>query len=222
LGVSKEKIVVLGDIKAYNVLEKVTLKDRITVDKKNILLAGSIHREEFDLYLSLFKTLKVQHPTLQLVVAPRHFHWKKELVQKTAASRYSFSIWDDKVLPDWSKDIILVCKIGELFHLYPMAKIYFLGGTFANIGGHNLLEPAAWGIPTVIGPYFYNCRVTAEALLKNNALIAVSNKRELTMKVSSLLKNDFVLKEIGENANAWLNQEGLKVKEGLTSFLLNF
>lgn len=225
LGISKDKIFVLGDIKSYNVWEKVnklkTSNCYKPVINRPFLLAGSTHREEFETYLSLFKYIKVQHPTLQLVVAPRHFHWKKELIQKTAATRYSFSVWDEKNETNWTTDIVLVCKMGELFNLYPLAKIYFLGGTFVPIGGHNLLEPSAWGIPTVIGPYFYNCKTTAEALLERNALIAVSNKKELTTRVSSLLKNEIALKEIGKNAETWLNQEGLKIKEKLTSFLLN-
>jgi 3-deoxy-D-manno-octulosonic-acid transferase len=205
IGVATEKLTVLGNIKTYNVLAKKSAEPQNVKQQTPMLLVGSIHPGELDIYLNLYKKLKVDHPELKMTLAPRHFHWKETLIKKVTETGYK-------------KDITLICELGKLFALYQHASIYFLGGTFVPIGGHNLLEPAAWGTPTIVGPYFFNSKVIAGSLLAQNALKIVENEKALYTTASAFLNNPDKARTVGNNARVWLEQESRSVEKKLTSF----
>jgi len=217
LGVHSNKLTIMGEIKSYNVLKKQKNIDHVDQEHRPTLLVGSLHPGELDIYLRLFHKLKPNQPDLKLIIAPRHFHWKHELFSKVQSTEHSFAIWDNEKKPANadSYDILLVCKLGELFNLYQQATIYFLGGTFVPIGGHNLLEPAAWANPIIVGPHYNNCHVTAKQLAKQNGLIVVSNETELLKNIITLLQNPTEAKSIGNNARRWLEDEGRIVARNL-------
>jgi 3-deoxy-D-manno-octulosonic-acid transferase len=221
-GIKEEKLSVLGNIKASNVLEKqkkFLASKAIKPKPKNInFLVGSLHPGELDVHLNLFKKIKKKYPDLRLTLAPRHFHWRDELIKKVHETGHSFSVWDQENKPDYDKDILLVCKLGELFLLYQQATIFFLGGTFVPIGGHNLLEPAVWGIPTIVGPYFQNCKVVADELIEHNALFAV-NETELIKIIEKLLEDRDQLNNMGMNIGLWLKKEAGRVEKEIERFL---
>jgi len=207
LGVNQKKLAVLGDIKAFNVFEKWKQTRSHRPGLRPTLLVGSLHPGELDSYLELFKALKPKFPELRMILAPRHFHWKQELIAKV------------KKLDD-AHDITLILTLGQLFDLYQQATIYSLGGTFVPVGGHNLLEPAVWGTPTIIGPHYYNCREAAQGLEACNALVSVSNKKELLETVEKLLEDKKTLKEMGKNASGWLAQQATQVEKKLNQLEL--
>jgi len=246
LGVDTDKLEVLGDIKAYNVLEKKrkcapfeSLDPSIHppslfelrrthgaggLGTNGRLLVGSIHPGELDVYLKLYQALKPKYPNLKLTLAPRHFHWKRELISKTKAMGYSYIVWDNERKPANidSYDILLVCKLGELFTLYQQATIYFLGGTFVPVGGHNLLEPAVWGKPSIIGPYNHNCRVIAKELIEHTGAITVQSEQKLLEIVTGLFNSPEKIKSMGNNARLWLEREGALVEKKLDSLIASF
>ena len=216
-GIKEEKLEVLGNIKIHNVLEKhknFNKKDLFesglnppVEGEETVLLAGSIHPGEEEIYLNLYKKLKTKFSNLKIIIAPRHFHWQEELVKKVTETGHSFFIWDEKnkiTQEDYkNSDIILVCTLGELFGLYKHADIFYLGGTFVPKGGHNLLEPAVWSTPTIIGPHYFNNTVIAQELIKHNGLMVAQNELELEEKTRELLDAQPVL---GKNARAWLEK----------------
>ena len=69
--------------------------------------------------------------------------------------------------------------IGELAQLYQVATAVFVGGSLADHGGHNILEPAIFGKPIVFGPHMQNFKEIADAFLTNDAAIQVQTEREL-------------------------------------------
>ena len=202
LGVKKEKLAVLGDIKAFNVFEKWKVSRRAAKRAAPTLLVGSLHPGELDIYLDLFQALKPKFPNLRMILAPRHFHWKQELIDKVKKS-------------GCDSDITLILTLGQLFDLYQQATIYFLGGTFVPVGGHNLLEPAVWGIPTVIGPHHHNCREATRGLEACDALIRVANKKELLEISEKLLKDKKSLETMGKNASEWLAKQATQIEKKL-------
>jgi 3-deoxy-D-manno-octulosonic-acid transferase len=201
-GLDKDKVESLGNIKAATVLEK--QKKIVSRDKKNRenLLVGSIHPGELDIYLNLFEKLKRDYPNLQLTLAPRHFHWKEELIKKVEKNTYK-------------KDIILICQMGKLFELYQDASIYFLGGTFVPIGGHNLLEPAAWATTTIVGPYHHNSAEIVNDLTRLNGIVIAKNKFILEEQVRKFLTNNELRKNTGNNARLWIENEGAQITKRL-------
>jgi 3-deoxy-D-manno-octulosonic-acid transferase len=97
LNIPKEKLIVLGNIKAYNVAIKKT-ECESTLEKKTfdnkILLAGSIHPGELDYYIEVFTKLKPIYQDLKLILAPRHFTWKAELQKSLSYKKFNFFMWD--------------------------------------------------------------------------------------------------------------------------------
>jgi 3-deoxy-D-manno-octulosonic-acid transferase len=214
--ITKEKLSVLGNIKAYNVYQKHTELKQNLCKKNNkiVLLVGSIHPGELKIYLILFKQLKTKFSNLQLILAPRHFHWQEKLIKTIQETNFSFQIWKD-FSTTYESDIILVLKLGVLFNIYPLADIFFLGGTFVPVGGHNLLEPAVWGKLSVIGPHYQNTKDIADCLQKTNGLIKVKNETDLYTQTQNLLMNKDLILEIGTNARTWLEKEKMAVENGL-------
>ncbi|MCF7899162.1 hypothetical protein K9L05_00750 [Candidatus Babeliales bacterium] len=244
LGIKKNKLKILGNIKALNVLEKKNVIKNIfskNILKKNynILLAGSIHEGELDIYLDLYKNLKKNFENLKLILAPRHFNWQNILEEKIKKTSFKYFLWDNKSnintqinsqidffkknqnYYDQTKnilinhDILLVCKLGELFNLYQFCDIFFLGGTFIPVGGHNLLEPAVWGKVSIVGPYYQNCKDNADNLEFSNALIKTKNSEELLLETQNLLKNKEKKDFMSQNAKNWLIKEAGLVRKNL-------
>ncbi len=225
LGINSEKLRILGNLKALNVLVK---KEKLHPFKPKIkyptLLVGSLHPGELDIYLNLFEKLKKDFKNLKLILAPRHFHWKKELIEKVEQSKFDYYLWEKEKelsLNNISNnifkehDILLVCKLGELFKLYQICNLFFLGGTFVPVGGHNLLEPAVWAKLSIIGSYYQNCKDIADKLEKENCLIKVKNEQELLAQTRRLLNNPETLEKMENQAYSWLVQQASLVQKNL-------
>ncbi|MBS1987615.1 hypothetical protein JST56_01325 [Candidatus Dependentiae bacterium] len=231
LNIPKEKLIVLGNIKAYNVAIKKT-ECESTLEKKTfdnkILLAGSIHPGELDYYIEVFTKLKPIYQDLKLILAPRHFTWKAELQKSLSYKKFNFFMWDkENSLPQRQTlnqqlattfehhDVLVVSVLGELFKLYRYTDIFFLGGTFVPVGGHNLLEPAAWGVPTLIGPMHWHCKEHANALEQINALIKVNDRSSLIRQTDKLLADTEQINLMGQTASTWLSSEATLVEKNL-------
>jgi 3-deoxy-D-manno-octulosonic-acid transferase len=118
-----------------------------------------------------------------------------------------------------TNDILLVCKLGELFKLYQLCNIFYLGGTFVPVGGHNLLEPAVWVKPSIIGPHYQNTKDIADKLEKENGLIKVKNENEFLEYSKKLLQNNQLLNEMSKNAHNWLIKESQVVENNLENLI---
>ena len=86
-----------------------------------------------------------------------------------------------------SIEVLLVDTLGELLAFYAAADLAFVGGSLVPVGGHNLLEPAALGKPTVTGPHSFNSPEAARLLEEANALLRVSDAKSLADTVHRLL-----------------------------------
>lgn len=228
--VAPEKIVALGNLKAYNTVKKYSLIRASTHNSLPypVLLIGSLHPGELSIYLQCFKELKKIHPHLKVILAPRHFSWIKELQSALEQASLSYHLWQEdqhslahNLAQLDQQDILVVAVLGHLFDLYHYATIFCLGGTFVPIGGHNLLEPAAWGIPTIIGPYYNNCKAEADALTAHHALIKVTNACELQTAANKLLSEANYHRAIGHQAQLWLNNQAGEVATIIQRELFN-
>jgi len=246
-GINSNKLHAIGNIKAYNALpKKEALMPKIDSflqnykkqsDRPTLMLVGSVHKGEIDYYLNLFKALKPTHPNIKLILAPRYFDWKEELGQKLKNTGYATQIFDnaqacpsepEKLLAFVTKellpnnDIVAICLLGKLFTLYPLADLFFLGGTFLPaIGGHNLLEPAVWSNPTILGPCYQNTKDIADELIACDAVIQVQNEQELIEQARILLDNPQKRIAMGARASMWLEREAARVKTNVQLLISN-
>lgn len=155
IGVSAEKLNVLGDTKTDALLSR---KDPAARDRwtqkfgscwDKIFIAGSTHPGEEERVIRAFEILRKRYPATKLILAPRHPERADEVL---AIARQKFSaglLSSDR----FDQDITVVDKIGVLFELYGTAVSAFVGGSFADKGGQNILEPVSWGIPVQYGPH---------------------------------------------------------------------
>lgn len=150
-----------------------------------------------------------------LVLVPRHpnrFDEVADLCEQTGLpwQRYSAidqtdALTNEHQLPRHSRNILLVDKMGLLLDFYRQADLVFVGGSLADIGGHNPLEPAALGKPVIMGPHCFNFTKVCDQLEQVKALKVTTNS-ELLADLTHLLADQDLRQSMGE-AGALLVQK---------------
>jgi len=96
--------------------------------------------------------------------------------------------------------VLLLDTIGELAALFERADVVFMGGTLARRGGHNILEPAYFGKPVVVGPHMENFAAISEEFHKGGALVRIAEPGELAEAVAHLLDDPGGAAALGNRA----------------------
>ena len=147
---------VIGNIK---LAQKVEASKSYTKPKGLTVVAGSTHEGEEKIIIDAFLAFKkVHNKELHLIIVPRHperFDLVSQMMDKYAKEEeLSFSRFShDESLEN---DLVLVDKMGELNNIYALSDIAVLGGAFSPIGGHNPLEPVAFGCKVISGKKIFN------------------------------------------------------------------
>jgi len=133
--------------------------------------------------------VRAQHPGALLVLAPRHPPRFDEVEQALHASgincvRRSTAAG---IVTSAACEVLLLDSLGELLDFYAAADVAFVGGSLVPVGGHNLLEPAALGVPILTGPHNENSEEIARLLVARGAAEVVHDGAELGGRVSALL-----------------------------------
>jgi 3-deoxy-D-manno-octulosonic-acid transferase len=118
--------------------------------------------------------------------------------------------------------VLLVDTLGELLDFYAMGDVAFVGGSLVPVGGHNLLEPAALGIPVITGPHNHNSADIARILTEAGAAVVVKDSVELGERVAALLSNPAERERMGSAGRAAVegNRGALEKLLGLIDPLL--
>jgi len=150
--------------------------------------------------------LREQIPNLLLILVPRHperFSDVRDLVRKSGFDVVSRT---EGLACSSSTDVFLVDTMGEVPLFFAASDVAFVGGSLAAIGGHNLLEPAAQGLPIVTGPYLFNAQDIADMFVANKACRIVHDEKELAAAVADLFADPDEAQELGQNALALLEK----------------
>jgi 3-deoxy-D-manno-octulosonic-acid transferase len=164
-------------------------------------VAGSTVAGEEEAVLQAFAAVRRVHADARLILAPRHperFAAVAALVDGTG-----FACERRTALGDagWrGGDVLVLDTIGELAQVYPLATVVFVGGSLANAGGHNVLEPAVAGKAIVVGPHMQNFREIADAFLAGDALVQVPDADGLTAAVTRLFADPAAREGYGARA----------------------
>jgi 3-deoxy-D-manno-octulosonic-acid transferase len=216
LGVPPSKVHVTGSIKfdtrlPENFSEK-TDKLRHQWGKSRVVwIAASTHEGEEEAVLNAFCELKKEFTNLLLMLVPRH----PERFNRVAAlcKEYRFIVARrSKGDVNLQTEIYLGDTMGELPLLYAACDVAFVGGSLVPIGGHNLLEPAAVGLPVIMGPYVFECEEICRQLLKAGAAQQVSEATQLANVVKTYLSDTTLRQQTGEKGHLFVvqNQGALK------------
>lgn len=171
-----------------------------------VWVAGSTHGGmEEEAVLEAHRLLAAAAPGALLVLAPRHPNRFGEVAgwlerQGITFARRSQPSPADAVKGD--PKVLLLDTLGELLYFYAAADVAFVGGSLAPVGGHNLLEPAALGLPVLTGPNNSNGEDVARLLLDCGAARIVRNGTELGRQVAELLADQELRLEMGNRGRA--------------------
>jgi 3-deoxy-D-manno-octulosonic-acid transferase len=146
--------------------------------------------------------VRAAHPGALLVIAPRHPQRFAEVAGTLARAgmRYARRSEAPAAAPDC--EVLLLDTLGELLDFYAAADLAFVGGSLAPVGGHNLLEPAALGLPILTGPYNTNSEEIAQLLIARGAAEVVRDAAGLRARVSALLADPAARARIGAAGRA--------------------
>jgi 3-deoxy-D-manno-octulosonic-acid transferase len=167
-----------------------------------VWIAGSTHSGEDEQLLAAHAAVLAKIPEALLLLAPRHKDRFPAVATLIARSGLSFVSRSSGAAPTTACNVVLVDTLGELSMLYAAADVAFVGGSLVPIGGHNLLEPAALGIPVLTGPSHSNSREVAQALLQCGAALEVADAQAVKEALLSLLGDAAERGRIGTLAKA--------------------
>lgn len=147
-------------------------------DHRPVWVAGSIHSGEEDIVLDVHRLIIADIPDAFLVIAPRKRDIVQGLLQKCAHYGLKAAVRSEEKSA-FGKSVYILDTHGELAEFYGLGRCAFVGGSLVPFGGHNLLEPAVYGIPVCWGPYVFNFAELAEELTESGLGMQVKNSDEL-------------------------------------------
>jgi len=174
-------------------------------DKKTTLIAGSTWQKDEELLVNYINNKATEHQ--KFIIAPHNIHQQniKKLKQDISKKVILYSEIKNVNLEQYQ--VLIIDSIGLLTQIYKYADIAYVGGGFGS-GIHNILEPATFGVPIVIGPNYKKFN-EAIALVNLNACRVINTFSELNKELNSLfnqtserenkgqIAKDYIFKNIG-------------------------
>jgi len=202
IGVNLGAIHVTGSIKfdvdvPASVLEQSEVMRRMWSGRP-VWVAGSTHDGEESVILEAHQQLIKEVPDALLILVPRHP--ERFDAVGSLAERYDFEV-SRRSLHDpvtEKTQVYLGDTMGELNVLIGAVNVAFIGGSFAKIGGHNVLEAAAQGIPVIVGPHTFNFELITRQLIQIGGAERVYNADELAALLQAWLTDAAARVEVGE------------------------
>jgi 3-deoxy-D-manno-octulosonic-acid transferase/tetraacyldisaccharide-1-P 4'-kinase len=207
LGASSARIEITGNLK-YDIAPPapgplVDWLKRAAERRGPLLVAGSVHAGEEDAVLEAFAAVRGRFPGALLVFAPRkpdRFDAAAEVVSRRGLCCVRRSAADLSAEFPAATDVLLLDTVGELATVYQLAAAVFVGGSLVPAGGHNILEPAAFGKVPIFGPHMENFRDMAEEFRAERAALVVSGAEELGRVWIELLEDEPRRTALGRSA----------------------
>ena len=175
-----------------------------------VWVAGSTHPGEERMILRVFKNLQKEEASLRLMIAPRHIERVAEVardIEDAGCQPLRFSEYQGQ--SSGPETVMLIDTIGHLRACYALATCVFVGKSLCAKGGQNILEPAAFAKPVIVGPHMENFLAVTDIFLREGALLQVSSEQELQEALLRLLKNPNHAVALGQAARCVLqNHQG--------------
>ena len=170
------------------------------------IVAGSTHDDEEAQLLRAFLSARERNPSIRLLLAPRHperFDAVEAMLHREGVPMVRRTAIPEGAthLPE---TVLLLDTVGELSGAYAAGDLAFVGGSLVPKGGHNVLEPAWHGVPTIVGPHMENFREIADAFLAGEALVRVAGEEELADRLTRFAADPPLFRETGLRAKELL------------------
>ncbi len=212
IGAPRERVSVTGSLKFDSLEIPGTMPDRgrnrvlryfRIPPERPVIIAASTLRGEEEPVLDAFQRIRATWGNALLIIAPRKPERFAEA--ERLAQHRGWRVARRKELPVDAEprvDVVILDTIGELAQLYQIATLVFVGGSLADAGGHNILEPAVFGKPIVFGPHMHNFAEISRTFLENRGAVQVHSATELETVLVDLLSDPVRRASLGAAARA--------------------
>ena len=203
LGADERRIKVTGNMKFEqrippSLLERAEVLRRDWGVGRAVWVAGSTHEGEDEQLLDVFRQLRQQFMDCLLVLVPRHPERFETVTELCRHRGYNTVLRSEGVSCTPDTEVFIGDSMGELPLFYAASDVAFVGGSLVRHGGHNLLEPAALGVPVVTGPHVFNFVEICELLLQAGACEKVDDTAGLLRTVSLWLEDANERHQVGQ------------------------
>jgi 3-deoxy-D-manno-octulosonic-acid transferase len=211
LGADPDKITIAGNLKfeqriPHSLVEKAEVLRRDWGTGRPVWIAASTHEGEDELVLDVFRQVRKQLGDCLLVLVPRHPERFESVAELCRNRGYPMVLRSERTPCSDETAVFIGDSMGELPLFYAAADVAFVGGSLVHTGGHNLLEPAALGVPVVTGPNVFNFTEICELLIAADACRKVESTAELSEVVTRWLLDANERHRIGENGRQAVEQ----------------
>ena len=200
LGANLDQVTVTGSLKFLvnvNENEKKAYFSGIENTARPILVAASTREGEEEKVLAAFKKCLVEIPSLLLLLIPRHPERFAKVRRLSEEGGFTTVRRSDGIVEP-NIQIVIGDSMGEMLDYYSVATIAFVGGSLVDTGCQNVLEPAALGIPVLVGPSQFNFATICKQLEYAGGLKTVKNEMELAQDISELISDEKERQDMGE------------------------
>jgi 3-deoxy-D-manno-octulosonic-acid transferase len=211
IGASCEKVTLLGNIKfdveiSPDIFAQALQLKADLFKGRFVWLIASTHQDEEAIFLEIYQQIKPRIPALLLVIAPRHPERFSEVKQLAEQQQLRVATRTSGCSCHQDTDVYLVDTMGELKMLYAAADVAFVGGSMVPVGGHNILEASAAGVPVLFGPFMANFKEIAQQALQHEAAIQCQNKAAIVDAICALYAEPSDRAKLAANGTTFILQ----------------
>jgi 3-deoxy-D-manno-octulosonic-acid transferase len=213
LGVREEVLHVTGSVKFDGVQTSRENAATIALGKAlaipaeaRVLVCGSTQDPEEKLGIDAWQVLRRDFPDLYLILVPRHRERFDQVATTVTEAGHPLlrksQAGSECNVATGPETIRLLDTIGELGACWGLADFAFVGGSFGNRGGQNMIEPAAYGAAVMFGPNTRNFRDVVRILQEAEACIELQNEGQLLTTLQDLMQQPEQADSLGRMASA--------------------
>lgn len=218
LGAASDQLTLTNNIKFDQVVStRETLAGFMGLERcaTQVVVAGSTHDPEEHILLTAMNELWQSYPHIVLVIVPRHPQRFDVVASFLEESSVPFVRSSHAQQLPVNTNVILVDEMGRLNDAYSVAYCAFVGGSIANRGGHNALEPAAFSIPILMGPHTYNNPDICAYLTACGALQSITDAHDIANWIRKWIDEPKSHQEAGKSGEKVLSDNSGAVEKTL-------
>jgi len=212
-------VTVSGDTRFDRVFEITQQNNKLPfiaefIDNKYTLVAGSTWKEDETMLVDYINNKASENE--KFIIAPHNINPKDILDLKNSISKKVVLFSEKGNINLSNYQVFIIDTVGILTKIYSYANVAYVGGGFTKTGVHNVLEPATFGVPILIGPNYHKFNEAID-LVKNKACFVVANSKELSLHLESFFQSNELRLKTGESA-----KKQVVDKTGATAKILEF
>ncbi|WP_171521770.1 3-deoxy-D-manno-octulosonic acid transferase [Acinetobacter schindleri] len=220
LGIETKKTQVLGNIKfditaPQQFIERASeLKREWTLQGRKIITLASTHAPEEQQLMAELKAALDTDPNLLCIVVPRHPERFDDVFQAAQALNLTTQRRSLEQKIEADTQIYLADSMGEMWLWYALSQVCYVGGSLNEPGGgHNILEPIALNVPTILGKNYFNFQTIVDEFLEAQAVEVVENVQQAATTLLKILNDSSKAESLNTAAQKIMQQnQGSLVK----------